>query len=194
MDYSEEDTKKWIAFYAFPLLISTIIFIPVVCYQGTDLSGILTGIYSIYITIATIILSIVFVVLSVAPTFIKIEQKKLKRLKISDFFNNSVFLMYVVQKISLFCFIGIILSLLSYILTLTHILLEPSLRNLFFYLFFFLSLCVIGAIFGLALLTGVLIENLMMEFSDSVFENRKGKRKFSHFHFQRLTRHQFTKR
>jgi hypothetical protein len=190
MDDSEENIKKWIAFYGCPLLISTITFIPILCYQGTDLSGILTGIYSIYITIATIILSIVFVVLSVAPTFIKIEQKNLKNSKFSDFLNNSVFLMYVVHRILALCFMGIIFSLLGYILTSVHALLDLSLRFLFWGSSFF----VIGAIFGLALLTGVLIENLAMRFSNSVFENRKGKRKFSHFHFQRLTLHHLTNR
>ena len=156
LHWNEDNINKYLAFYVVPLILTIMYFIPFFNFSGVDLYSSLTGVYILYITITTIILSIIFVVISVAPTFIQNERNGPFKPIIGNYPINSIYLIYVNLRVLQYCVMGIIFSLMGYIFTTVHFLPDVLLKGLFLVNTFF----VIAAIMGLALLTGRLIKNL----------------------------------
>jgi hypothetical protein len=147
--------QKWLDFYAIPLIITIVCFIPFFNFSGSELYSSLTGIYVLYITITTLILSITFVVISIAPTMMQKELTPYGT-PVSTSFLDSIRLLYVNLRILYFCFLGIIFSLIGYIFTTVHFLSDILLKGLFCVDTFFTT----ASLFGLALLTGMLMKKI----------------------------------
>jgi len=161
-----ENIKKNMVFYGFPFILAVAFFYPFINNSAPDLDDTLKGIYSIYITISTIILSVSFVVISIIPIYFQRERNE-RRLEPGPMITgntryplHSLYITSLNHKVLVYSFMGILLSLISYIQMASHTLSDLPLKLLFLITTFF----VIGSLLVLALLTGELQTNMIRSF------------------------------
>jgi hypothetical protein len=150
-----------ICFYVIPSFLAYLFFVLFLVYQEADLYSTLNTIYSMYITVTTVFLSVIFVVIAMTAAFFENEpDQKAKAARKSEKNHNfpifSKELFGINRSVLYFCIPGLVLSLMAYIFTASHLFPVYLLKLLFLISTFF----VLGSVFGLVLFTDKILKNI----------------------------------
>jgi hypothetical protein len=162
--YGEYDYE--ICFYVIPSFLAYLSFVLFLAYPESELYATLGNIYSIYITITTVILAALFAVIALAAAFLhKDPDQKFKNISTAGttpgFPANSTDSFSITQSVLYHCVSGLALSLMACIFTASHLFPVYLLKLYYLFTTFF----VLGSIFGLVLLSAKTLKTIKSLFA-----------------------------